>query len=313
MKPYNPLSDYLKARFGCRVFKVSLDSGLTCPNRDGRKGRGGCSYCEPETLSPLDFTPGSSITEQLATEMAKVRRRHKTEKFIAYFQVNTSTHGPLEYLEGIWREALENPGVAGLAISTRPDCVGEDVISLLSSLKEKLLWIELGLQSASDATLERIGRGHTAADFAGAVKRAHAAGIQVCAHMIAGLPGEDADAAVRTARFLSRLGVEGVKFHQLQVIKGTRLEKEYLEGKVATLGLDEYAAIVVECLRALPPETIIHRLSGEAPERYIAAPRWGANKFQISERILERMESMGARQGDLFRPRALNRVTIHPE
>lgn len=300
MKLYNPLSGYLKARFGCKVFKVSLDAGLTCPNRDGTKGRGGCTYCEPETLAPLDFEPGSSIKAQLAREMEKVRARHKAERFIAYFQINTGTHGPLEYLEKIWREALEVPGVAGLAISTRPDCVGEDVMALLSSLKEKLLWLELGLQSSSDATLERSGRGHTASDFADAVERAHARSIPVCAHIIAGLPGEDAGAVVQTAVFLARLGVEGVKFHQLQVIKGTQLEKEYLEGKVATLGLDEYARLVVESLRKLPPETIIHRLSGEAPERYIAAPRWGANKFQISERILNLMESMGAHQGELF-------------
>ena len=125
MKLYNPLSDYLKARFGRKVFKVSLDSGLTCPNRDGTKGVGGCTYCEPETLSPLDFTPGSSITEQLAREMEKVRVRHRAESFIAYFQINTGTHAPLEYLEKIWREALDTPGVVGLAVSTRPDCVGE--------------------------------------------------------------------------------------------------------------------------------------------------------------------------------------------
>ena len=310
MKLYNPLSGYLKARFGCKVFKVSLDAGLTCPNRDGTIGRGGCAYCEPETLAPLDFEPGASIKAQLAREMEKVRTRHKAERFIAYFQINTGTHGPLEYLENIWREALEVPGVAGLAISTRPDCVGEEVMGLLSALKEKLLWLELGLQSSSDATLERSGRGHTAGDFADAVERAHARSIPVCAHIIAGLPGEDAGAVIRTAVFLARLDVEGVKFHQLQVIKGTRLEKEYLEGKVATLGLDEYARLVVESLRRLPPETVIHRLSGEAPERYIVAPRWGANKFQISERILNLMESMGARQGELFTPASTRTAEI---
>lgn len=302
MKPYNPLSDYLKARFGCRVFKVSLDPGLTCPNRDGTKAEGGCTYCEPETLSPLDFTPGASITEQLLKEIEKVRARHKAEKFIAYFQVNTGTHAPVGYLERIWNEALKTPGVAGIAVSTRPDCAGEEVLALLSSLREKLMWLELGLQSSCDVTLKRINRGHTARDFEDAAERAHARSIPVCAHIIAGLPGEEQDGVVRTARFLARIGVEGVKFHQMQVIKGTRLEQEYLEGRVATLTLDEYARLVVECLRSLPAETIIHRLSGEAPERYITAPRWGANKFQISARILDLMESMGARQGDLFTP-----------
>jgi len=300
MKPYNTLSDYLKARFKCRVFKVSLDAGLTCPNRDGTKGVGGCAYCEPDTLRPLGFEAGLPVTGQLAKEIAKVRKRHKTEKFIAYFQVNTGTHAPLDYLEQVWREALETPGVVGLAISTRPDCVGENVVALLSSFRERLLWLELGLQSANDSTLERVNRGHTTADFEAAVERAHAAGIQVCAHMIAGLPGENASDAVCTARTLARLGVWGVKFHQLQVIKDTRLEKEYLEGRVATLGLDEYAHVVVECLRVLPPKAVIHRLSGEAPVRYITAPRWGANKFQIAARILRLMQDQGARQGDLY-------------
>jgi radical SAM protein (TIGR01212 family) len=301
--PYNTLSGYLKARFGCKVFKVSLDARLSCPNRDGGKGYGGCTYCDPRTLAPIGFDGESPVKAQLARGIEQVRRRHRAERFIAYFQINTGTHAPLDYLERIYSEALENPEVAGIAVSTRPDCLGEDVLGLLSGLKERLLWLELGLQSANDATLERVNRGHTAADFEDAAKRAALRGIPVCAHIIIGLPGEGMEDAVRTTEFLSSIGVWGVKFHQMQVIKGTALDAEYLEGGFRLTGLEEYCAIVVECLRRLPPGAVIHRLSGDVPERFLSAPRWGANKFIIAERIVALMRESGAYQGELCRPR----------
>ncbi len=302
MKLYNPLSEYLKGRFGCKVFKVSLNAGLTCPNRDGSKGYGGCSYCAPETLYPLGYEAGSTVKTQLAAGIGKVRARHKAERFIAYFQVNTGTYAPLEYLGRIYNEALEHPEVAGIVVSTRPDCLGEEALALLSGLGERLLWVELGLQTSNDATLARVNRGHTARDFEDAVNRARARGINVCAHIIIGLPGEGREEALRTARFLAGLGVWGVKFHQMQVVKGTALEREYLKGGVKTPGLEEYASIVVECMRILPPDTVIHRLSGDVPERFLASPEggWGVNKFVIAERVISRMKKQGSRQGDLF-------------
>lgn len=298
--PYNTLSGYLKARFGCRVFKVSLDARLSCPNRDGGKGYGGCTYCGPGTLTPIGFDGESPVKAQLARGIEQVRARHKAGSFIAYFQINTGTHAPIDYLERIYSEALENPEVAGIAVSTRPDCLGPDVLGLLSGLKERLLWVELGLQSANDATLKRVNRGHTAADFEDAARRAASAGIPVCAHIIIGLPGEGMDDAIRTTEFLSRIGVRGVKFHQMQVIKGTALEEEYLAGGLRLPGLEEYADIVVECLRRLPPGAVIHRLSGDVPERFLTAPRWGANKFIIAERIVALMRERGVCQGELF-------------
>ncbi|MFQ5736761.1 MAG: TIGR01212 family radical SAM protein [Thermodesulfobacteriota bacterium] len=301
MRPYNTLSDYLKARFGCRVFKVSLNAGLTCPNRDGTKGRGGCTYCEPETLAPPGFDPRQSIRAQLDGNIERVRARHNAEKFIAYFQINTSTHAPLDYLERIYSEALGAPGVAGIVVSTRPDCLGEGVLDLLSSLGDRLLWAELGLQTSNDATLARVNRGHTAAEFAHAVERARHRGIDVCAHMIIGLPGEGADDVIGTAEFLARLGVWGVKFHQMQVIRSTELERQYERGAFVLPGLEDYARFVVECLLRLPPASVIHRLSGDVPDRYLVAPRWGANKFIIAERVIGLMRERGARQGDMYR------------
>ncbi len=298
-KRYNPLSPHLKSRFGCRVFKVSIHAGLTCPNRDGSKGRRGCTYCDPATLLPEYHEPGLSLAGQLEKGMAKARARHKAGKFIAYFQINTSTHAPVDFLERIYHDAAAHPDVVGVVVSTRPDCLGEAVLDVLSSLGEKLLWVELGLQSSNDVTLERINRGHTARDFEDAVRRARRRDIDVCAHMIIGLPGEGRAEVLATAEFLSRLKVWGVKFHQMQVIRSTALEEAHKSGGFDPPGLEEYSRLVVECLQRLPEDTVIHRLCGDVPERFLTLPRWGKNKFAVTERIIGIMEETGAYQGEL--------------
>lgn len=296
-RPFNPLSGYLKARFGCRVYKVAIDAGLTCPNRDGTRGFGGCDYCASGALLPKAASSGADVASQLKDGMAYVRARHKAEKFIAYFQMNTSTHAPAAELERLFREALL-PEVACVAISTRPDCVGDDVLELLKEIgARRPLWLELGLQSASDATLARINRGHTAAEFADAVRRAEEAGIDVCAHAIVGLPGEGREDIINTMRFVASLPVWGIKLHQMQVLRGTRLEEEWRRGDIKTLTVEEYAALVVECLEELPPQVVVHRLCGDAPERYIVAPRWGEGKFRIMERITRALEEKKTFQG----------------
>ncbi|MBI5453527.1 MAG: TIGR01212 family radical SAM protein [Deltaproteobacteria bacterium] len=283
-KPYITLSEFLKGRFGEKVFKVSLEAGFTCPNRDGSKGTGGCIYCNSETLVPLSYT-GEDIKGQILAGMEKVRRRHNANKFIAYFQINSNTYAPIDYLKKVYREALL-PDIVGLAVSTRPDCVDYEVLDLLKELKkERFLWLELGLQTANDSTLLSINRGHTASEFKDAVEKARRSGIDVCAHVIIGLPDETRDDMLGTARFLADSRVWGVKFHQLQVLKDTPLLKLYEEGKVKTLSLDEYASIVADSLMILPPSTVIHRLSGDAPLKYLVAPRWGANKFIVAEQI----------------------------
>ncbi|MFQ5441408.1 MAG: TIGR01212 family radical SAM protein [Thermodesulfobacteriota bacterium] len=301
-RPYNTLSSYLREKFGARVFKVTIDGGFTCPNRDGTKGYGGCVYCAPGALTPRGFTPGLEVTEQLERGIVRVKKRHRAEKFIAYFQINTNTHAPLDYLKDMYGEVLGRADVAGLAVSTRPDSLDEGVLSLLSEMKEqKPLWVELGLQSGNERTLEAINRKHSAADFEDAVIRAHKRGIDICAHVILGLPGEGRTEILKTIGLLSRLKVWGIKFHQLQVLRGAPLEKLYRRGGVKTLGLEEYVRLVIECLEALPPAVVVHRLFGDAPGDFLLAPRWGLNKFVLLERILERMAEMGTRQGARMR------------
>lgn len=301
---YYPLSEYLKGLFGCKVFKVTVNAGFSCPNRDGTKRAGGCVYCEPATLAPKDYSGAMDVSSQIDAGIERVRSRHRAEKFIAYFQVNTNTHAPAGFLRSLYFEALR-PDIAGIAISTRPDCVNEDVVGLFAELKEKThLWVELGLQTANDRTLEAINRGHTASDFEDAAVRLASRGIDVTAHVIVGLPGEDKTDSLYTMEFLSRLPVRGIKFHQLQVIKGTRLERMYLNGEVRVLSLDEYASTVADCLEVLPPDLVIHRLSGDVPKSFLVAPEWGANKFMITERILGFLKDKDTFQGALFKKTA---------
>jgi hypothetical protein len=300
---YYPLGDYIRQKFGCRAYKVMLDSGLECPNRDGTiDGEGeGCIYCDPEALKPKVFTPGLTVTAQLALEIEKVKLRHNADKFIAYFQLNTNTSAPVELLEELYNDAAAHPDVVALAISTRPDYLGDDVISLLKSIKRKKhLWVELGLQSAKGETLKLLRRGHTPEDFSSAVLRASGAGIDVCAHVILGLPGESETDALATMSFLAELKIWGVKFHQLQIISGTELEAMFLDGAVTPPTLAEYVELVVRCLELLPPETVIHRLSGDVPKKFLAIPQaggWDVNKFIIIERILSRIQELKTRQG----------------
>ncbi len=300
---YYPLSEYIKQKFGCRAYKVMLDSALECPNREGGADGevAGCIYCDPEVLKPKVFTPGLTVKAQLELEIEKVRLRHNAGKFIAYFQLNTNTAAPVATLEKLYNDAVVHPDVVALAISTRPDYLGPEVIELLKRIKRrKHLWVELGLQSAKPETLELLKRGHTLEDFSSAATRAAGAGIEVCAHVILGLPGESDSDAFATMRFLSELDIWGVKFHQLQIISGTPLEAMYLDGAVTPPTLDEYVALVVRCLELLPPEVVIHRLSGDVPKKFLSVPQaggWELNKFIIIDKILARVRELKTRQG----------------
>lgn len=297
---YNPLSDYLKSRFGCKVRKVSINAGFTCPNRDGTKGRGGCIYCEPKALIQGTYSKGMGVKEQLALGIEGLKAAAKADKVIAYFQINTNTYAPIEYLKALYTEAIEHPDVVCLAISARPDCVGDDVVGLLKTLKEKKhLWVELGLQSANDKTLEYIGRGHTVKDFSDAASRLHKAGIDIVAHMMIGLPAEGRDDILNTVRFINNCGVWGLKFHQLEVVKGTRLEEAFTRGEVRVLSLEEYKDLVIECLENLCPESVVHKLVGYTPDELLIAPKWGAGKHRLIDLVkagmLERHTHQGAK------------------
>jgi radical SAM protein (TIGR01212 family) len=285
-QPFRTLSAYLKEEYGQKVYKVALDAGLTCPNRDGSVARGGCLYCNPDSLKPKDPVSPTDIRGQLTDGMARMRVRHTAKKFIAYFQSNTSTYAPVDYLEEIFTVAIDHEDVVGLAVSTRPDCLDGPKLKLLERInKRKKIWVELGLQSANDATLQSMNRAHRAEDFARAMQDCSERGIKVCAHVILGLPGEVEEDMLRTMDFLSKLGVWGIKFHQLQIMRDTPLFEEYKKGRIKTLGLEEYTWLVIRCLDALPSEVVVHRLCADTPDAFLVAPQWGLNKFIILERI----------------------------
>ena len=296
---YLSLNAYLKERFGCRVQKIPLDAGLTCPNRDGTKGTGGCLYCNSLGSGTGAHAYVPDVAEQMLKGMAFYATRSKAQKFIAYFQSFTNTYAPLKHLEKLYRSALVSEDVVGLSVSTRPDCITDEILSLLEELaQERMVWVEYGLQSAHDTTLDRIHRGHTFQDFLTAVELTRGRSILICAHMILGLPGEDASHMRETARKISGLGLNGLKLHLLYVLKGTALEKLYLEGGYRCLEMDEYADLVVDFLERVPDDVVVQRLTGDpSPVTDLMAPRWALEKQKVLSLIHRKFESRDTWQG----------------
>lgn len=299
---YTTLRKYFRTRFDeAKVNKVSLNPGLGCPNRKDKDGSG-CIFCQPKTLIPRGSSEEWSIAEQLAHGIEKVGKRDKVDHLIAYLQIDTNTYAPIDELRKLYNEATNDPRIAGLAVSTRPDCVGEETLELFDEFNERgEFWLELGLQSANDETLKRIKRGHNAEQFADAVMRASHHNIKVCVHIILGLPGETTGDMLDTVRFISALPVWGVKFHQLQVTKDTALEAEYKTGKLPLLTLAEYIDLVVDSLELLPPEMVIHRVVGDTLDEFHIAPRWGPDKFKVIEMIKARLAERDTRQGAKYK------------
>jgi uncharacterized protein len=299
-KRYNSFNRALKNVFAARVNKVGIRMDFTCPNRDGKVAVGGCIYCNNASHTPESFRAGTTVTEQLAEGTAALRRRHRAENFIAYFQSYSNTYGPLEKLERLYREALAFPGVVGLAVSTRPDCVGEDVLDLLAELsRETYLWLEMGLESMHDQTLRWINRGHDLADFVDAVGRAKARGLRVCSHLILGFPNETRAEMLAAAPLLNALGVDGLKLHNLHVIRDTALAEMYLREPFPLMTREEYAALVVDFLERLAPEILIHRLSGETYRALTVAPEWSIDKIGTHNAIQSALLARDAWQGRL--------------
>lgn len=297
---YNSLNEALKNRFGCKVFKVSLDSGLGCPNRDGTIGTSGCAFCSEDSyLTAVEYR--KSIRETLEQGIEYVGRRHGAAKFISYFQSGTNTYGEVNKLRVIFETSIDHPDVVGLAIGTRPDCLTREHIALLKELSKKtMLWVELGLQSANDGTLKLINRGHTAGDFSDAVRLLKSENISAVAHVILGLPGESIDDMLKTAEVLNREDVDGVKIHNLHVLKGTQLEKLYNEGKIKIPDLETYAEWVASFLEHLKPSIIIHRVNGHAPRHLTVAPQWSVNKLAIFNAVERELERRNSYQGKRF-------------
>lgn len=300
MKRYRDFNTYLKEIFGERVQKISLDAGLGCPNRDGTLSRRGCIFCDRRgsgTGALIDL--GLSIDHQIATAKELIQKRYKAKKFIAYFQSFTNTYAPVPHLKSLYDEALAHKDMVGLSVATRPDCVDRTILTLIGSYQsDHLVWLEYGLQSSHDKTLKRIHRGHDVSCFEESVHMAHEHAIDICAHVILGLPGEDREMMLQTARFLSNLPIRGVKIHLLYVVKGTPLSELYYKGEYRCLERDEYANLVVDFLELLPPDMVIQRLTGDPIRSELVAPSWAKEKqinLKFIHDILERRETWQGR------------------
>ncbi len=289
---------FLGKKFGRRIWKVSLDAGCTCPNRDGSLGTAGCIFCDPESFSPSRRLRLSSITAQLEAGIQRVRQHHAAEGFVAYFQPATNTYGPLERLRRLYEEALAHPLVVGLAVGTRPDCAGDAVLDTLAELSARTwLTIEFGLQTIHDRTLDWLNRGHHVDAFLDAARRIGQRGLAMGVHVILGLPGESRADMAATARQVARLGAASVKFHNLYAVHGTRLAEMLAAGEVRLPERDEYVSYVVDFLEVLPPSCVIERLSGDAPRRYLVGPAWCLDKAAIRTAIDAELLRRGSWQG----------------
>ena len=280
------VSEKLKEQFGCKVYKLSLDAGFTCPNRDGTIAKGGCIFCSASGGGEFAEKIKDDIACRLEKAKNRVENKAKGSKYIAYFQAFSGTYGKIERLRQLYYDAISPDYIVGLSVATRPDCLPDEVISLLAEInKIKPVTVELGLQTSNDKTAEYIRRGYKSEVFTSAVARLKRAGIETVAHMIIGLPFETAEDAVNTARFIGDSGADGIKFHLLHVLRGTDLEKEHLCGRFDTLTLEEYTDILKACLEVLPEDIIIHRLTGDGAKRDLVSPLWSADKKRVLNHI----------------------------
>ncbi len=308
-KRYHSFNSELKKNFSTRVYKVGIRMDFTCPNRDGSVAVGGCTYCNNFSHTAEGFRAGASVTEQLAEGTAALRRRHRAENFIAYFQSYTNTYRPAAKLERLYREALDFPGVVGLAISTRPDCAPDDVLDLIADLaRHTYLWLELGLESMHDKTLRWVNRGHGLKEFIDAAGRARARDLRLCAHLILGFPTETREEILQTPALLNRLGINGVKLHNLHVIKNTALAEIYLARGFEIMSREAYAALAVDFLERLAPEIVVHRLTGETYRALTVAPEWSIDKIGVHNAIHDELEQRNTWQGKAL---GRNAATFH--
>ena len=278
--PMKMLSDHYRETYGCKVYKLSLDGGFTCPNRDGTLGTQGCIFC----TGSGEFAEGGCepIAVQLERAKSRVIAKNKNGKYIAYFQAFTNTYAPPEKLRSLYREAIAPEEILGLSIGTRPDCLGADVLEVLREINAvKPVSVELGLQTIHEETARYIRRGYPAEVYFDAVKRLKAAGIEVVTHIIIGLPGETGEMAVQTTKAAVAAGTDGVKFHLLHVLRGTDLAEEYAQAKFQCLSLEEYGKILKQCIAVLPEETVIHRITGDGAKKDLIAPLWSADKKRV--------------------------------
>jgi radical SAM protein (TIGR01212 family) len=297
-KRYRVFSEHLKQTYGGRVHKISVDAGFSCPNRGGTRELPGCLFCDPGGSGAVGIDRGFPVAEQLERGKEIMRRKYKAQKFIAYFQPFSNTHAPVERLRALYDQALAVDGVVGLAVGTRPDCLPAEVLDLLAGYHRRTdFWLELGLQTIHEPTLDFLRRGHDYATFLSAYREAKSRGLKVCVHVILGLPGESREQMLATAAEMARLQVDGIKIHLLHVLKGTPLGDLYQQGKIEILEQDTYVGLVADFLERLSPETFIHRLTGDGPRELLLAPLWSLHKWEVLNAIDAELARRDSRQG----------------
>jgi len=298
-KLYNNFGSFLKNKFHKRVYKISVDCGFTCPNRDGYKSTGGCIYCDNESFKPLTTRQNVGLKDQIEKGINHLKKNYKAEKFIVFFQPYSNTYGESEKLITIYKNALKYDDIVGISISTRPDCIKDEILDFLDDIsKQYYVWVEYGVQSIHDKTLEFINRGHKFKDFLDTYERTRKRkGINICTHIIHGLPNETKEMMLETIKVLSNLKIDGIKFHQLYVVSGTKLQKMYLRGEIKLFELDEYLEILAGSLELLPSDVLIHRLFGISQQENIIAPKWNVKKTDFIKLIDEYLIKHNSYQG----------------
>ncbi|MBR5596466.1 MAG: TIGR01212 family radical SAM protein [Lachnospiraceae bacterium] len=304
-RPYYSLDAYCKNRYGAKVYKIALDAGLTCPNRDGTLGSRGCIFCSAGGSGDFAVKPMNSIAEQLIEGQAMFGKKKTGNLFIAYFQAYTNTYGSLSYLKEIYEEALKQPQIVGISIATRPDCLGDEILDLLVSLQTqyptKDIWVELGLQTIHDTTAAYIRRGYQLNMFDTAVANLQARNIPVIVHVILGLPSETPDMILDTIKYLNRKKIFGIKLQLLHVLKETDLALDYLAGKFETLSKEEYLSLLITCLKHLSPDIVVHRLTGDGPKDLLIAPTWSLYKRDFFNTFHRHLKQTGEYQGQNYK------------
>ena len=297
-KPYHSLDYMLRERFGEKVYKVTLNGGMSCPNRDGKLGTRGCIFCSAGGSGDFAADSSLSITEQIDRQISILSAKRPIHKYIAYFQAFTNTYAPVEYLEKIFTEALSHPGIVALSIGTRPDCLGKDVVTLLSRLnRQKPVWVELGLQTIHEKTAAYIRRGYPLSCFEDAVKRLRSEDIEVIVHTILGLPGESTQDILNTMEYLNHQDIQGIKLQLRHVLRGTDLASDYEKGLFCTYERDEYISLVISCLEHLRPDMVIHRITGDGPKDLLISPLWASRKREVLNLLHHQMKENHNYQG----------------
>ncbi len=297
---YYSLNEYLKRTFGEKVYKLSLDGGMTCPNRDGTVGEHGCIFCSGGGSGEFAARRGCSVSDQIVQAKQRICKKTDCKKFIAYFQPFTNTYADVRYLRRIFTEAIAPDDIAALSVATRPDCLGDDVLDLLSELNcKKPVWVELGLQTIHSSTAEYIRRGYDLPVYDDAVKRLKGIGVQVITHIILGLPGESRDMMLSSVRYAGEKS-DGVKLQLLHVLRGTDLFTDYQNGVFGTLSMEEYIDLICESLKILPPGVVVHRLTGDGDKRILEAPLWSADKKRVINALNKALRERNIFQGSEY-------------